>query len=71
MGPLYYIKHLKINKNVHPLYQLGLHFVNPCIGKFMGLTSLQMQKNFCRKCFMYKVLQQIKIEDYKGMEFNN
>jgi len=37
----------------------------------MGLTSLQMKKNFCPKCFMYKVLQQIKIEDYKGMEFNN
>jgi hypothetical protein len=37
----------------------------------MGLNSLQMQKNFCPKCFMYKVLQQIKIEDYEGMEFNN
>jgi hypothetical protein len=37
----------------------------------MGLTSLQMQKNFFPKWFMYKVLQQIKIEDYKGTEFSN
>jgi hypothetical protein len=71
MGPLSYIKHLKKKKKIHPLYQLGLHFVNPCIGKFMGLTSLQMQKIFFPKWFMYKVLQPIKSEDYEGTEFNN